>query len=127
MTSQGIEQVTDRGLRDLSIKIKKEQTAQNEKLALWYRDLGCGQLKTDYCNPMIECLAKLCGPQYDIVYAQTLSDVLAQLRDGGQVGVAKLTNPDIRYQAGLVVKTTNLEIGALQNWIASKGMATTTY
>lgn len=127
LTSQGIEQVTDRNLRDLSIKIRDEQTAQNTKLAMWYRDMGCGPLKTDFCNPMIECLSKLSGPQYDLVYAQTLSDMLAQLRDGGQVGVSKLTDPAIRNQAGLVVKTTNLEITALQNWIAAHGMARTTY
>ncbi|MCX6345258.1 MAG: DUF305 domain-containing protein [Armatimonadetes bacterium] len=123
LTTQGIEQTTDKGLRNLSGKIRTEQSDQNTKLAMWYRDMGLGRVKVDYCKSgtIINCLTNLCGAGFDPVYAQTLSDALKTLRDSALVSAPKLSRSDMKHQAELVARTAQNEIDILQKWISTHG------
>jgi predicted outer membrane protein len=123
LTTQGIEQTTDKGLRNLSVKIRNEQSDQNTKLAMWYRDMGLGRIKVDYCKSanIINCLTNVCGVGFDPVYAQTLSDTLKSLRASALVSAPKLSRDDMKRQAELVAKTAQNEINVLQKWISIHG------
>jgi len=122
LATEGMNRATDRNLRGLSAKIRQEQIDQNNKLALWYGEMGCGVLSADYCAPssVTQCLCSLCpGQQFDMVYAQTMSDMLMKLRDSQAFAATRLQDPRIINQAQLVTRVSQNEINALQNWIAA--------
>lgn len=124
LTTQGIQQSTDRNLRDLSGTIRTEQTDQNRKLAMWYRDMGLGTLQADYCEVggLINCIAAVQpGDNFNVVYAQTLADSLTALRNSALVGAPKLTSDEIRHQAELTARVAQNEIDALHRWLADRG------
>ncbi|MCE5199230.1 MAG: hypothetical protein ABFD54_15895 [Armatimonadota bacterium] len=123
LATQGIEQSTDKNLKDLSGKIRYEKTTQNEKLAMWYRDMGLGRVPVDYsrANAIVNTLLTPSDPQFNANYARTMTSLLQQDRDAAQLGVSRLTRDDVRDQAKIVVNSTQNEIVALQRWIGEKG------
>lgn len=126
LATEGMNRASDGNLRDLSAKIRQEQIDQNNKLALWYGEMGCGVLSPDYCAPssVTQCLCDLCpGQQFDMVYAQTMSDMLMKLRDSAAFGATRLQDPRIINQAQLVTRVSQNEIDALQNWIQAHASA----
>lgn len=126
LANQGAQQATSGDLRNISVKIRNEQTDLNRKLAMWYGDMGLGQLSA--CNAcagnVCECLSGICaGPGFDAVYAQTLSEALMKTRDSAAVSVQKIASDDLRYQANLVQRVSQKEIDYLQRWIAGHSVA----
>lgn len=123
----GIEQAQDRNLRDLSGKIRTEMTDQNQKVAMWYRDMGFGTIPVDYsrANTIANTLLTYTGPEFDIQYARVMAGLLNQANTAAQLAVARTTNDEIRNQAEIVVRATQNEIVALQRWVGDQTVRTT--
>ncbi len=123
LTTQGIEQSTDKNLKDLSGKIRYEQTKQNEILATKYMDMGLGKIPVNYASvqPIVDSLINYTGNDYNTLYAKTLVGMLMQQRDASQLGVSRLSDPRLRDQAQIVANASQNEINVLQRWIAEKG------
>ncbi|MCE5313470.1 MAG: DUF305 domain-containing protein [Armatimonadota bacterium] len=120
LATQGIQLSTDKNIRDLSGKIRYEQTKQNEKLVMWAQKLNNCTLPVDYMRiqGIMEDLQKCCGSDYNIPYVKTMIGLLQQNRDAAQLAISKATVPGLRDQARIVVKSTTREIAALQSWLA---------
>lgn len=130
LATEGENRATDGSLRNLSARIRREQMDQNAKIAMWSSELNCAAVGANYCAPssVTQCLCNLTGGQFDMVYAQTMSDMLMKLRDSAALGATKLQDPRIINQAQLVARVSNNEIIALQRWIgdhAGQGVAFT--
>ncbi len=120
LASQGIEQSTDPTLKDLSGKIRYEQTKDNQKLAYYYRKLGYGAMPVNYTRGQIvvDSLAGVTPPNFNLGYARSMIAILRQTIDAADLGGSRLANVDLRYQSGLVANSAEIEIIALKKWMA---------
>jgi uncharacterized protein (DUF305 family) len=108
----------DMGLRQLSNNIKREQYDLNKKLEAWYsRDTGTRL--SDYCidsNLEFQQLQQANWRIFDTVYVDIMLDYLRRAKDASVLLLSKSSNADLRSQAGIVIKTSDREIAALQRW-----------
>lgn len=127
-TTQGIEQTTDKNLRDLSNKIRDEQTAMNEKLAAWARLCNTCPLPVDYAKvqAIVNTLPKCDDCNFNTEYARTLSMLLSQQRDADQLAVAQSPTKQLRDAASCALTVTEKEINLLVKWIGDKVCPSTT-
>lgn len=120
LATQGIQLATDKSLRNLSGKIRYEKTKQNEKLAMWYRQYT-GQTIPAVSYSRVEFdlqrLQGLSGREFDVAYALTMINYLEQARDAAQLGISRLTIPEIRDQAMIVSDAAQNEAIALRRWL----------
>lgn len=123
LATQGIQLSTDKGIRDLSGKIRYEQTKQSQKLAYWAQKQGMCTLTADYnrIQAVMDDLRQCCGSDYNIPYVKTMIGLLEQNRAAAQLAMSKATMPGLRDQAKIVVNSTTKEIVALQNWLSRYG------
>lgn len=126
LTTQGIAQVTDKNLHDLSVKMRNEQTSQNEKRALWYRQAGFGTIPVNYSRvqAVTDSIVSPSNMAFDHAYANALIGLLSQQRDAAMLVADRSGCPEIRNQAGIEVKTANNEINALQKWLNERPCVT---
>lgn len=119
LSTIGISQATDKTLRDLSGKIRYEQTKQSEKLALWNCQMGLGPIPVDYnrTESVVQYLACLSGQEFDVAYAKTMIGYLQQSQCAAQLALDRGCKGDLRNQAKIVVRSTQNEILALQRWL----------
>lgn len=120
LATQGIQLASDKNLRDLSGKIRYEKTKQNEKLAMWYSQYT-GQILPAVSFDRVEYdlsrLQGFSGRDFDIEYALTMINYLEQARDAAQLGISRLTVPEIRDQAMIVADAAQNEAIALRRWL----------
>jgi predicted outer membrane protein len=119
VATMGIEQTQDKNLRDLAIKIRNERAQQNEKLAMFNRQLGLGTLPLDY-NEMAMYRSQLSdttGRDFDIRFATVMMGLLQQSRNAATMAQSRAALPALRNQAGIVAKSDTNEIDALQRWL----------
>lgn len=123
LATQGIQLSTNKAIRDLSGKIRYEQTKQSQKLAYWAQKQGTCTLTADYnrIQYVMDTLKQCCGADYNIPYVKTMIGLLEQNRDAAQLALSKATMPGLRDQARIVVNSTSKEIVALQNWLSRFG------
>lgn len=123
LATQGIQLSTDKGIRDLSGKIRYEQTKQSQKLSYWAQKAGMCTLNADYnrIQGVMDSLKQCCGGDYNVPYVKTMIGLLEQNRDAAQLALSKATVPGLRDQARIVVNSTSKEIVALQNWLSRYG------
>lgn len=118
----GIEQTTDKNLKDLSGKIRYEKTKQNEVYAMLYRDMGLGKIPVDYSKvqTIVDSLVNYTGTDFDVQYARVMTGLLTQTRDAAQLAMSRATNPRLRDQAQIEARAAQNEINALQRWIGQE-------
>jgi uncharacterized protein (DUF305 family) len=123
LATQGIQLSTDKNIRDLSGKIRYEQTKQSQKLAYWAQKQGACTLTADYnrMQGVMDNLKQCCGADYNIPYVKTMIGLLEQNRAAAQLALSNATMPGLRDQARIVVNSTSKEIVALQNWLSRFG------
>lgn len=123
LATQGIQLSTDKGIRDLSGKIRYEQTKQSQKLAYWAQKQGMCTLTANYnrIQGIMDDLRQCCGADYNIPYVRTMIGLLEQNRAAAQLAMSRATMPGLRDQARIVVNSTTKEIVALQNWLSRFG------
>lgn len=122
LATQGIEQSTDKDLKDLSGKIRYEQTKQNEKLASWHMQMGYGRIPVDYnrIGSVVNTLSNYNSANFNAGYAQAMIDLLQQARQSAQLAMTKASMPELRDQAKIVADSSASEINALQRWLNVK-------
>jgi len=118
----GIEQASDKNLRNLSGKIRYEQTKDNQKLAMNYKDLGFGAIPVDFSKAQVSVnsLAGFTPADFDVGYARTMIALLQQTVNASSLGSERLANPDLRNQSDIVSSAATNEIIALQRWLTIK-------
>ncbi|MCE5323650.1 DUF305 domain-containing protein [bacterium] len=123
LATQGIQLSTNKAIRDLSGKIRYEQTKQSQKLAYWAQKQGMCTLTADYnrIQCVMDSLKQCCGADYNVPYVKTMIGLLEQNRAAAQLALSKATMPGLRDQARIVVNSTSKEIVALQNWLSRYG------
>lgn len=105
-------------LRDMSNKIIRERNDLNLKLAIWYRQSTGGEL-SELCYPPPQSwlqTAGLASGEFDNRFVQLMLTQLQQAKDAAQLAVSNATLADLRSQANLVIKISDLEITALRRW-----------
>jgi uncharacterized protein (DUF305 family) len=122
LATLGIEQTTDKNLKDLSGKIRYEKTKQNEVYAMTYRDMGLGKIPVDYSKvqTIVDSLMNYTGTDFDVQYARVMTGLLTQARDAAQLAMSRATNPRLRDQANIEARAAQNEINALQRWIGQE-------
>lgn len=122
LATLGIEQTTDKNLKDLSGKIRYEKTKQNEVYAMTYRDMGLGKIPVDYSKvqTIVDSLMNYTGTDFDVQYARVMTGLLTQSRDAAQLAMSRATNPRLRDQANIEARAAQNEINALQRWIGQE-------
>ncbi|MEN6357010.1 MAG: hypothetical protein ABFD83_08015 [Armatimonadota bacterium] len=127
-TTQGIEQTTDKNLRDLSNRVRDEQTSMNEKLSAWARTCNICPLPIDYAKvqAIVNTLPKCDDCNFNTEYARTLSMLLSQQRDADQLAVAQSPTKQLRDAASCSLTATQKEINSLVKWIGDKVCPSTT-
>jgi uncharacterized protein (DUF305 family) len=120
LATQGIQLSTDKDIRDLSGKIRYEQTKQSQKLVYWAQKQGFCNLTADYnrIQGVMDNLKQCCGADYNIPYVQTMIGLLEQNRCAAQMAMSRATQPGLRDQAKIVVNSTSKEIAAFQSWLS---------
>ncbi|MHB9037191.1 MAG: hypothetical protein ACYC64_11035 [Armatimonadota bacterium] len=120
--TQGIELTNDKCLRDLSIKIRNEQTVWNEKIAAWGRTCGMCPFAVDYSKvqAIVNTLPKCDDCNFNAEYARTLSMLLSQQRDADQLAIANSSIKQLRDAANSSVTNTQKEINSLLKWIGDQ-------
>jgi len=124
LTSLGISQACDRRLRDLSGKIRYEQTRMNQKLAMWWPMFGgCGDISINYERPEsdIARLKCLTGSDFDCAYAAILIAYLEQSDQAAQLGMCRACRKELRDQSRIVSRTAQLSANALRRWSTGVG------
>lgn len=114
----------DMGLRQLSNNIKREQYDLNKKLEAWYSKLT-GERLNEYCidsNADFQQLRQSNWRNFDVVYVDIMLSYLQRAKDASALALSRSNNPDLRNQAGIVVKTCDREITALRNWQKNQPM-----
>lgn len=119
LASLGIEQSTDKRLKDFAGKVRYEQTKLNEKLAAVNRQTGRPGLVADYSKvqSISAALAAYTEEQFSIVFATMLIGVLDQARQAAALGEQKATLPELRSQARVIAGSAEKEIEALSRWM----------
>ena len=122
LATQGIGTSTDKGIRDLSGKIRTEQTNQNIKHASWAQGAGMGTIPVDYnhVQGVTTALSSQTMMPFNDAYANTMIGLLSQQREAAQLALEKSPCPEIRNQAGIVVRATTKEIDAFQRWLSER-------
>ena len=122
LATQGIAQSTDKGIRDLSGKIRTEQTDQNIKRAAWAHNAGIGTIPVNYnrVQAVTSALTSQTTMPFNDAYVSAMIGLLSQQREAAQLALQKSTCPEIRDQAGIVVKATTKEIDAFQRWLSQR-------
>jgi uncharacterized protein (DUF305 family) len=121
LASQGIAKASDGWLRDISGKIRYEQTKMNEKLVGWYPAFNCeGALGVNYQRPqtILDNLQCLTGCEFDVQYARTMVGLLEQSKCAADLAIEKATRPQLRDQARIVSRSAYNEINALNGWLS---------
>ncbi|MCE5313469.1 MAG: hypothetical protein ABFD49_05600 [Armatimonadota bacterium] len=120
--TQGIEQTSDKSLRDLSVKIRDEQTKWNENLAAWARACNDCPLPVDYSKvqAIVNTLPKCNDCNFNAEYARTLSMLLSQQRDADQLAIANSSIKQLQTAAAASVTSTQKQINSLLKWIGDK-------
>jgi uncharacterized protein (DUF305 family) len=123
LATQGIQLSTNKAIRDLSGKIRYEQTKQSQKLAYWAQKQGMCTLTAEYnrIQGVMDTLKQCCGADYNIPYVKTMVGLLEQNRNAAQLALSNASMPGLRDQARIVVNSTSKEIVALQNWLSRYG------
>ena len=114
-----LQNTNDTMLSSLSKKIMHERYDLNKKLAVWYRQYVGGEL-TEKCYPPPKSWIQFAGrasPQFDRHFVDLMIIQLQQARDAAQLAATFATINELRSQANIVVKSSNLEIAALQKWL----------
>lgn len=120
LATQGIQQAGNGQLRDLSGKIRYEQTKQSEKLSLFYKNLGYGAMPACYAGSQntLNNLIGLRGRLFDLQYAKTMAALLQQQMEAAALGLCRITNQEVRHQAEMVANSSQVEVLALQRWVS---------
>ncbi|MCE5323390.1 DUF305 domain-containing protein [bacterium] len=108
----------DTGLRQLSDNIRHEQYDLNKKLELWYSQMTGRQIN-EYCansNVDFRRLMQANIRHFDAEFVDVMLDYLQRAKDASLLLLTKSSNPDLRSQASIVIKTSNKEITAMQRW-----------
>lgn len=108
----------DVGLRQLSQNISHEQYDYRKKLDLWYTK-ATGRRLSEYCPDSSVDFVRLQQTQwrhFDAEFVDIMLTYLQRAKDAATLLLSRSSNDDLRYQAGLVVKSANMEIAALKKW-----------
>ena len=120
LAAYGVQHVTSGDLRSLSGKIVNERNDVTSKLAGWYTQLACGPIpcvNSDRVDTIIASLSGCCGCEFDRKYAAAMVQLMAQTMDADNLGLQRLTRPEIKNQAQLQVRTNYNEINAFNRFL----------
>ena len=121
LATMGVENATDKDLRNLAIKIQNERLQENSKLAKFAVKAGltCTPLTLDYnevtfYRNQLMCLS---GQDFNVRWANLMMGLLQQSQQAGQMAATQASMPDLRNQGSIVAKASANEISALQKWM----------